>query len=85
VAARELLAHRLAGLGLQVWPSDANFLLVGAPGGDAAGFAAGVRAAGIGVRPFPALPLAGDCVRITVGPEPLMDRLLARTEALLRS
>ena len=83
MAARGQLAGGLAGRGLGVYPSAANFLLVGAPGGDALAFADGLADAGVGVRPFPDLPRAGDCVRVTVGPRPMMERLLARTTALL--
>jgi histidinol-phosphate aminotransferase len=84
-AARRRLAADLTGLGLRVWPSTANFLLVRAPDDDARGFAAALAAAGIGVRPFPGLAGAGDCVRITVGPDDLMDRLLQRIEEVTRS
>lgn len=82
-AARRRLTARLRGLGLRAWPSEANFVLVAAPGGDAADFASHLLEAGIGVRPFPGLPQAGDCVRVTVGPWPLMERFLARCAELV--
>jgi histidinol-phosphate/aromatic aminotransferase/cobyric acid decarboxylase-like protein len=85
VTSRERLAAALRDAGLRVWPSAANFLLVAAPGDDAAAFAGALREAGIGVRPFPGLPQAGDCVRITVGPEPLMERLLQRVREVTGS
>jgi histidinol dehydrogenase len=83
--ARERLAANLTSLGLRVWPSTANFLLVQAPRNDARGFAAALAAGGIGVRAFAELPGAGDCVRITIGPAALMDRLLRRIEEITRS
>ena len=80
---RRRLAAALARRGLRVYPSAANFLLVEAPGGDTEKFSRGLAAAGVGVRPFAGLPGAGDCVRVTVGPQPLMDRFLGRTDELL--
>ena len=50
--------------------------------GGAAVLEAALRVRGVGVRPFPALPV-GDCVRITVGPDALMQRLLAALDAVL--
>jgi histidinol dehydrogenase len=84
IAARRRLTDELTRLGLRVFPSAANFILVEAPDGDAATFTAGLAQAGIGVRPFAALPGAGDCVRITVGPSAMMDRLLQRVRELLQ-
>jgi len=46
-------------------------------------FAAALRERGVAVRPFPALPLAGDCVRVTVGPWPLLERFLGAVEEVL--
>ena len=83
VDVRDRLATDLGSRGVRVYPSAANFLLVEAPGGDAERFSRRLAAAGVGVRPFAGLPGAGDCVRVTVGPQPLMDRFLARTEELL--
>jgi histidinol dehydrogenase len=83
---RERLAAELRALGLRVWPSQANFVLVQAPatdGGAASGeqnaarrLGAALRERGVAVRVFPALPHAGDCVRVSVGPWPLMQRFL---------
>ncbi|MGH7717612.1 MAG: histidinol dehydrogenase, partial [Gemmatimonadaceae bacterium] len=67
---RARLASELAALGLAPLPSDANFLLV--PVSGAAALTARMRAAGVAVRPFTALPGIGDAVRITVGPWPMM-------------
>jgi histidinol-phosphate aminotransferase len=49
----------------QVWPSQANFLLVELD--DAAAFVAAARAAGILLRDFSRDPFTPGCVRITVG------------------
>lgn len=66
---RALLSERLAELGLRVLPSAANFVLaVLPPGARAQEWNVGLRAAGVAVRPFPALPGLGECIRITVGP-----------------
>lgn len=93
-ANRARLTERLVRLGLRSWPSSANFLLVrsppraeapGEPDGDAIAFAAALRQRGIGVRAFPGLPHAGDCVRVTVGPWPLLERFLAAASEILHS
>lgn len=104
---RDRLHAELECLGLRVWPSDANFLLVQAPesmpappsresgstpamtapamtaSGMAAGFADALRAHGVAVRAFPALPGAGECVRISVGPWGMTERLLTAIREVL--
>jgi histidinol dehydrogenase len=93
--ARERVTRELRARGLRVFESQVNFLLLAPPepGDDGAaarpgGWARPVRAAllerGIGVRAFPALDGVGDALRITVGPEPLMDRFLAALDEVLR-
>ncbi|HJO03677.1 MAG TPA: histidinol dehydrogenase [Acidobacteriota bacterium] len=81
---RAALSAELEKRGVRVWPSSANFVLAGVPAGlgGAAVLEAALRVRGVGVRPFPALPV-GDCVRITVGPDALMQRLLAALDAVL--
>jgi histidinol-phosphate aminotransferase len=74
---RERLSAELAEMGLRYWPSAANFLLVSAPGGNAQAFKEALRDFDVGVRAFPAIPQAGDCVRITIGPWALMECLLS--------
>jgi len=59
---RVYLTRELASLGLQVWPSDANFLLVRA----GEGVYEGLLRQGVIVRPMAGFGLP-DCVRITVG------------------
>ena len=77
VASRENLASALAGLGYEVLPSAANFLLVSPPGGDAASLFERLRGRGILVRHF-AQPRIDRFLRISIGTE-------AECEALLRS
>ncbi len=73
---RARLAEALTALGLHVYPSRANLVLVRFP--DGAGTYAKLSAAGISVRSFgDAGPLA-NCLRITVG-------TAAETDALLRA
>jgi histidinol dehydrogenase len=95
---REALATALRALGLRVLESRANFLLLApsepppaepaAPRSANDGWAQAVRTAmlerGILVRAFPALDGVGDAVRVTVAPEPVMERFLAALEAALR-
>lgn len=77
---REVLSARarfeawLEGRGLAFVPSAANFVLVSVP--DAAARATRLRALGVAVRPFPGLEGLGDALRISVGPWPLMERIL---------
>ena len=73
---RQRLADALAALPdvVQVYPSDANFLLVATR--DAVAFAETARRAGILIRRFAHEPALTDCVRITVGRPKDNDRLL---------
>ncbi|HET9984920.1 MAG TPA: histidinol dehydrogenase [Longimicrobiales bacterium] len=76
---REALVAELEGMGLRVWPSAANFLLVraGAGEGGAAGrLLAALRERDVAVRAFPGLPQAGDCIRVSIGPWPAMERFV---------
>lgn len=84
VDARERLAERLRELGLPAIPSAGNFLLIPLPAGHlAADWNLRLRARGIAVRPFSAVAGAGECVRITVGPWPAMERFLDAAASLL--
>jgi len=71
---RERFAKELAAIGIPSFPSSANFVFV--PVHDAAAVAAHMRAAGVAVRPFPAVNGIGDGVRITVAPWPMMETAL---------
>jgi histidinol-phosphate aminotransferase len=76
-AAKECRARfrdELSAVGIPSLPSDANFVLV--PVADAAVVASHMRAAGVGVRPFPRLCGIGDAVRITMAPWPMMSTAL---------
>jgi histidinol-phosphate aminotransferase len=79
IAVRERLARELAAAGgYRVFASGANFVLA-APDerlADAMSIAEALRDAGIGVRAFAALPGIGGALRITVGPWPMMQRVL---------
>ena len=83
VRRREVLAGELKARGMRVWPSSANFLLAGVPKGfgSAVELEAALRTHGVGVRAFAGLAV-GECVRITVGPSGLMQRLLEALDAL---
>jgi histidinol dehydrogenase len=89
---RESLTTALRERGLRVFPSRANFVLTTprhGPGNDGApsGWAVALRSAlmdrGIGIRAFPDLEGVGDAVRVTVGPEPVMDRFLDALDGVL--
>ncbi len=75
VRMRGRLAAELRARGYAVLPSDANFVLVPLPG--APRIAAAMRAAGVAVRSFEALPGIGDALRITAAPWPELERALA--------
>ena len=82
-ANRERLAASLARLGFDVLPSKANFLLIRlSDGRTAADTAVALRARGVAVRPFPALPRLGECIRVTVGPWSMMERFLGALATL---
>ncbi len=79
---RDGLSRALTALGCRVWPSEANFLLVRPPQGNARAVYAGLKARGILVRHF-AEPLLADRLRITVGTEPQNERLVGALRELL--
>jgi histidinol-phosphate aminotransferase len=53
-------------------------------GASAVQIARNLRVLGVGVRPFPALAGLGDCIRVTVGPWPMMEAFLAAHAAVLQ-
>ena len=79
-ASRAALAAQLAELGYRVWPSDANFLLVRPPGGEAGAIYRQLKARGILIRYFDD-PLLADRLRITVGTDSENRQLLAALAA----
>jgi histidinol dehydrogenase len=74
---RDRLTRGMRGIGLRVIPSVTNFVLVvlGARG-EAARVKTSLGRIGIGVRAFEDLPGLGDCIRVTVGPWPMMQAIL---------
>lgn len=72
---RARLVHALEGLGIQFWPSHANFVL--ARVGAASSFVEQMRRRGILVRDRTSDHGCEGCVRITLGPREHADRLLA--------
>ena len=80
-ASRDALAASLRRFGLAPLPSQANFVLVPVHGAVAIGRR--LRALGIAVRAFEALPSIGDALRITAGPAAMMEKLLAALEEVL--
>ena len=84
---RERLQQELRRRGLMPLASDANFVLV--PVSGAAERARAMRARGVAVRPFDALPgvaaplreTGGSALRISVGPWPMMETMLAAFDA----
>jgi histidinol-phosphate aminotransferase len=62
-------------------PSEANFVLLPVPGARAVAQALLDR--GIVVRAFAALPGIGDALRISIGPWPLMERILPALDEVL--
>ncbi len=83
---RARLFTSLQAAGMRVWPSEANFLLVQVPEPwTSASFAAALRDHGVSVRAFPAVQEASDCVRVSVGPWPMMERFLDAVSQVLAS
>ncbi len=74
IALRERLAAALRKMGLAPMPSAANFVCV--PMRNVVAVGQALRARGVAARPFPGLPHVGDALRISVGPWPLLERLL---------
>jgi histidinol dehydrogenase len=72
---RDRLSSELAQRGVVHWSSAANFLLAQVPG-SAAEWNGRLRARGVAVRPFPKLPHAGECIRISIGPWHMTQRFL---------
>ena len=73
---RERLQGELARRGWAPLLSSANFVLIPVGAGRAVSMSDDLRAQGVAVRPFPAAADMGDALRVTIGPWPLMERLL---------
>jgi histidinol-phosphate aminotransferase len=78
LATRERLAGALRGLGFRVYPSETNFLWVRPAGCSARELFEQLRARKIFVRYFSG-PRTGDFVRITIGTDAEVDRLIEAT------
>lgn len=82
VATRAWFSRELAARGWDVPPSEANFLFARPPAGtDAAALFAALRERNIFVRYFPG-PLTGERLRITIGTDAQMKKLLRALDAL---
>lgn len=79
---RDKLTIELLKLGLDPMPSSANFVCVPVPNCVDVGLA--MREKGVGVRPFPNLPHVGDCLRISVGPWPLVEECVKVLAAAMK-
>ena len=84
---RERLAAALAELdGVRVYPSQANFILMRTPRGQAAAWFEGLRARGVLVKTLHGVhPLLEDCLRPTVGKPEENDALLAALNEVARA
>ena len=80
---RDRLRGELERRGLRVLDPQANFLLVAAPSGSATADNDALRKRGVTTRPFTAIPELGEGLRVTVGPWPVLERLLDAHDARL--
>ena len=81
---RARLAADIDAMGLKQWPSHGNFILMQLPQPlTAAGTNAALREHGVAVRPFAALPTAGECLRVTIGPWAMMERFMDALKQVL--
>ena len=83
VAGRQRLTAGLARLGFEVLPSSANFVFARHPRHKGKDLAAGLRARAIIVRHFEA-PRISDYLRITVGSDQQVEKLLTALDELVR-
>ena len=81
---RERLGKELSRLGVTHWPTAGNFVLIKLPQPLTAGDAnSALRARGVAVRPFPGVLHAGECLRVTIGPWPMMETFLESLKTIL--
>ncbi|MBX3148430.1 MAG: aminotransferase class I/II-fold pyridoxal phosphate-dependent enzyme [Gemmatimonadales bacterium] len=71
---REGVRQRLLALRFDVAPTDTNFLSI--PLRDPKAAVELMAGRGIGVRPFVDAPVVGSLIRVSIGPEPMMERFL---------
>lgn len=79
VSTRDWTARQLASLGFRVLPSRTNFLFASPPNGDGAAYQQRLREKNILVRHF-AGPRTAPFVRISIGTQAQMERLVQATE-----
>ncbi len=84
MAGRERLTHGLVRRGFDVLPSSANFVFARHPAHAGAALAAALRERGVIVRHFSA-PRIADYLRITVGTEGQIERLMSALSEILGS
>ncbi len=84
IAGRERLNRGLIRLGFDVMPSSANFVFARHPAHEGATLAAALRQKAVIVRHFPA-PRISDYLRITVGTDGQIDRLLSALSDIVGS
>ena len=83
-ASREQLVAELRARGMTVPDSAANFVLTGVPG-DAGAWNVALRERGVAVRPFSGLNGIGECIRVSVGPMPMVERFLNAFDEVLNT
>ncbi|KJC40653.1 hypothetical protein UB31_27490 [Bradyrhizobium sp. LTSP849] len=83
IEARQRLTSGLEGAGFEVLPSLANFVFARHPAHEGAALAAALREQAVIVRHFTA-PRISDYLRITVGTDEQIDRLLSALSRILR-
>ncbi len=79
---RSWLAPRLQQLGFKTYPSECNFLLCKAPS-DGPSLVSSLRARGVATRDCNSYPLLENHMRITIGPRPMLEKLLTELERLV--
>src|SRR5882672_820979 len=84
IEGRERLNRGLVALGFEVLPSSANFVFARHPAHEGAALAAALRLRAVIVRHFPA-PRISDYLRIAVGTDGQIDRLLSALSDILSS
>lgn len=73
-ANRNSLGQKLESLGFQALASSANFLMI--PVANATSVGEKLASLGVGVRAFSDLAGIGDAIRVTIGPEKMMERFV---------
>lgn len=81
-SARVALRDALLSRGFTPLPTEANYVMLPLPG--AQNIATRMREKGIAVRAFTGLAVIGDALRITVGPEHMMQRFLEALDSTLK-